>query len=912
MAADRWERIEQLCQAALEREEAHQAAFLDAACGGDQDLRREVESLLAHRQHAENFLEAPAMQVAARALAAENDSRAGDVFRFLGRLISHYRIVEKVASGGMGDVFRAVRADGTYDQQVAIKFVQGARSTDFFLARFQNERQILADLDHPNIARLLDGGTTDEGLPYLVMELIEGLPIDEHCAQKGLNLRERLQLFRTVCSAVQYAHQNLVVHRDLKPRNILVTPEGVPKLLDFGIAKILSPQRSEENLPQPVTLLRMLTPDYASPEQLRHEPISTASDVYSLGVILYELLTGQSPYRVSAGSPQEMMKAICDTEPEKPSTAARRASLPEGSIGKRTSPSMGTARLKEAKPEKLFKVLAGDLDNIVLKALRKEPQRRYSSVEQFSEDIRRHLENLPVTARKDAVGYRASKFIARHRVGVATTIFALVALLAGMAVALREARVARQQAERARAERSRAERRFNDVRALAHALMFDINDAMTGVPGATAARKLLVSNALQYLDSLAAEANGDPPLQRELATAYERVAEIQGMLGQSQNLGNTSEALDSFRKAVRIRESLVAASPKDEAARSDLASLYRNLGELLAVRNAPAGALENDRKALSLYQGLHRANPNDGAVNRGLARTYYAMGRHLAFKGEWAPASQNLLQALAIVEPIWQAKPTDKTWGLTLGPILREACFELNKLGDRARALALCSEAASLSEKLASEYPDDVRSRFQPVVSQHFLGKVLFDQGDLEGSLKHWRKAVELGEALVAIDPKDFRSQEELANADNQLGLVLVKTGKTSGLHYELKALEMYKKFYASDPADKRKQELLASSFATLGDTEALVASRTNLDSSQNHRHWQQARSWYQQALQTLLELRSQGALRGEEAGEPDRVAREIAKCDSVLTRLKAQGAPKSHRSHGWDGESSARRSVEQ
>jgi len=893
MAPDRWERIEQLCQAALEREEAQQAAFLDAACGGDPDLRREVESLLAHRQHAEEFLEAPAIEIAARALATENTARAGDTSRFLGRLISHYRVVEKVASGGMGDVFRAVRADGTYDQQVAIKFVQGARSTDFFLARFQNERQILADLDHANIARLLDGGTTDEGLPYLVMEFIEGLPIDEFCAQQALELCERLELFRIVCSAVQYAHQNLVVHRDLKPHNILVTREGVPKLLDFGVAKILSPPRGEENLPETVTLLRMLTPDYASPEQLRHEPISTATDVYSLGVILYELLTGRSPYRVGTDSPQEMMQAICDTEPEKPSTAARRTLTLEGAMNRRLPASTETRRLNELKPEKLSKALAGDLDNIVLKALRKEPQRRYSSVEQFSEDIRRHLKNLPVSARKDAVGYRASKFIARHRVGVATAVLAAVALIVGLAVALWEAHVARHQADIARAERSRAERRFNDVRALAHALMFDINDAMVGVPGATAARQLLVSQALQYLDSLAAEASGDPALQRELATAYERVGEIQGMLGQSQNLGNTSEALDSYCKAAHIRESLVAAAPHDEKAKNDLAHLYRNLGELLALRNDLAGALENDRKALSLYQELHAVNPNDSAVSRGLAATYYGMGRHLAFNGEWSPASQNLLQALAIVEPFWRAKPTDKALGLTLAPILREACFELNKLGDRARALNLCNEAASLSEKLAEEHPGDVRARFQPVVSQHFLGKVLFDQGVLEGSLKHWRKAVELAEALVAIDPKDSRSQGELANAYNQLGLLLVKTGKASDLHYELKALEMYRKFYASDPGDKRQEELLANSYATLGDTEALLASQAKLDSSQSQRHWQQARSWYRQALEISLQLRSQGALRGEEAGEPDRITREIAKCDSALNQFKAQLTPK-------------------
>src|SRR5208282_852375 len=292
MDAERWTRVEQLCQAALERDEHEQSAFLASVCGSDQELRREVESLLAHRHKADTFLEAGAMDAAAQALAADGVRNPMGASRWIGRLIPPYRCVAKIASGGMGDVFRAARADGTFDKQVAIKLIQGARSTDFFLSRFQNERQILATLDHPNIARLLDGGSTEEGLPYLVMEYIQGLPIDEFCIQKNLDTRERLELFRTVCSAVQFAHQNLVVHRDLKPSNILVTSDGVPKLLDFGIAKILNTeQRGSEDAPT-VTIVQMMTPEYASPEQFRGGPFTTATDVYSLGVVLYRLLTG--------------------------------------------------------------------------------------------------------------------------------------------------------------------------------------------------------------------------------------------------------------------------------------------------------------------------------------------------------------------------------------------------------------------------------------------------------------------------------------------------------------------------------------------------------------------------------------------------------------------------------------------
>ena len=316
----------------------------------------------------------------------------------------------------MGAVYLAVRADDQYQKQVAIKLIKRGMDTETILRRFRTERQILANLDHPNIAKLLDGGTTEEGLSYFIMDYVDGLPIDMYCDTQKLTTVERLRLFRTVCSAVAYAHQNRVVHRDLKPGNILVTAQGVVKLLDFGVAKLLNPEASSKTTGSTAAALRPMTPEYASPEQVRGSVITPASDIYSLGVLLYELLTGHRPYRVRSLTPQEIEHVICEEAPEKPSMVIGR--VEEAPDRDRPLTPASVSETREGQPEKLRRRLAGDLDTIVLMALRKEPERRYGSVEQFSEDIRRHLEGLPVIARKDAFWYRSAKFIKRNKAAV--------------------------------------------------------------------------------------------------------------------------------------------------------------------------------------------------------------------------------------------------------------------------------------------------------------------------------------------------------------------------------------------------------------------------------------------------------------------------------------------------------------
>lgn len=412
MTPAEWQKVRPILESALELDSSNRSAFLDQTCG-EPSLRQEIESLIAaHEQAGTNALNAAAMP----SFAGDDEAH----FRLPpGKRVGPYEIVQEIAVGGMGAVYRAIRADGEYKQQVAVKIVRSELGAEFTATRFRNERQILASLDHANIAKILDGSTTADGLPYFVMEFIDGLPITEYCDQHTLSINERLKIFRTVCSAVHYAHQHLVIHRDLKPSNILVTADGLPKLLDFGIAKILDPGLLPEIMTMTAGGLWIMTPEYASPEQLRGEPITTGTDVYSLGLVLYELLTGHRAYRFASRMPHDVARAVLETDPEKPSAAIRRTGVAEEEKPDKAplTPEL-VSSLRGGSPEKLQKRLTGDLDNIALKAIRKEPRERYSSADQLSEDIRRHLEALPVLARKSTVAYRCRKYILRHKVGV--------------------------------------------------------------------------------------------------------------------------------------------------------------------------------------------------------------------------------------------------------------------------------------------------------------------------------------------------------------------------------------------------------------------------------------------------------------------------------------------------------------
>ncbi len=449
MENNRWREIERIFDETLALPEPDRAAFIAQACNGNKTLQREVESLLAAHQQANGFLASSAAPLSAKQFLS------GPVAITAVHRIGPYQLRHELGQGGMGTVWLAERADEQYQQQVAIKLIKTGANNPDIAQRLRHERQILADLNHPNIARLLDGGTTDTEQPYLVMEYIEGMPIDAYCQQQQLTLRERLQLFRQVCSAVQYAHQHLIIHRDLKPANILVTASAdgngvTPKLLDFGIAKLLQPNLAESYKTQ--SGLHPMTPAYASPEQIRGEGLTTASDVYSLGVVLYELLTGRSPYQLKENTFGELSKAICEQEPRRPSQCAKSEVGSQKSESKKKFAFLPTTDYRL--PTTLLK---GDLDSIVLMALRKEPTARYASVEQFSADIQRYLDGLPTLARKGTLGYRTVKYMRRYKVPVAAAAMILLSLLGSIGATSRQAQIARAEQAKAEAERIRAE-----------------------------------------------------------------------------------------------------------------------------------------------------------------------------------------------------------------------------------------------------------------------------------------------------------------------------------------------------------------------------------------------------------------------------------------------------------------------
>jgi serine/threonine protein kinase len=813
MTPERYQKVKGLFQKALELPPLHRPSYLEHVCSGDDELRQAVETMLQSDTADGSFLDKspidPLMKLFEETESAPPPTRVG-----------HYQIIRELGRGGMGAVYLAARADDQYAKQVAIKLVLRDRENAMVLQRFRRERQILANLEHPNIALLFDGGATPEGLPYLVMEYVEGVPIDDHTDKLRLNVTERLKLFLPVCAAVQHAHQNLVIHRDLKPSNILVKKDGSVKLLDFGIAKLVSTEPATVALDKTATAMRLLTPEFASPEQVKGEAITTATDVYQLGVVLYMLLTGHHPYAYKSRA--AILQMLLSDEPERPSVAVDRIfeeEQPDGSKIVVRTPEL-VAAVREGTPARLKKRLQGDLDAVLLKALSKDPAKRYSSVEQLAADIRRHLHGEPLEARGQQVSYRAGKFLQKHRAAAAGIALVTIALIGGIAVAATEAHYARQ-------ERTKAERRFQQVRVMANSLLFEVHDAMAPMAGTTAARQLLVKKALQYLDSLSTESSGDPALEQELATAYHRVGDLQGNPN-SPNLGDTAAAINSYQKAKTIRESLLAKNTGDIALRRDLAASHEALGDVLLATGDSEAALAGYQQAQTIREELLNAEPSNRPLKSLLAKSYHNVVALLTAKGDTAKAMELCLRALKMSQELAQSDPSNDQARRNLAVAHGRLGGVLDRMGDSVGALQNYEKALEVQQKMASDNPDNAQARRELSVVYEDLGRHFAAGNNVAGATANYQKALAIRTQLSQEDPKNAQAARDLAFIEMNTGEMQEQTNQRAGaVESYRRALAIFQRLAAQDPSNLLARRDLALIFERLGNLQAGAGNAT-------------------------------------------------------------------------------------
>jgi serine/threonine protein kinase len=789
VTADQWGRLKEIFDAALRWDPNVRAAALREACGDDQTLLGELESLLADETAARTFLEQPMPEWVSDRAAHDRDAPPSRM------RIGQYRLLRQIGRGGMADVYLASRADKLYQRFVAVKLIgvgEPGKASPDLLSRFRHERQALAVLDHPNIVKLLDGGTTDHGRPYLVMDYVQGMPIDAYCDSHRSSIQERLQLFCEVCAAVHYAHQNLIVHRDLKPSNILVTPDGVPKLLDFGIVKLLRPELWSQTIDLTQSDMRLMTPAYASPEQLRGEPITTASDVYSLGVLLYGLLTGHSPYQVKHQTPLELERAICETQPEKPSTVIDRIEEVRAAHGGPPvvlSPDSVSAT-REGTSDKLRRRLKGELDTIVLMALRKEPQRRYASAEQFAEDIRRHLKGVPVIACKDTFRYRSGKFIRRHAAALAVAAAVLLLLIAAAAIAISQSRVAQ-------AQHARAQNRFNEVRQLARFMLFELDEALRS--GATRARTSVIAKALDYLDRLAVDASDDVSLQRELIDGYLKVGDLQGNL-YGPNLGDQRGARASYQRALRIAEAVQRTDGGNPASSRDVARANQRLAEWLSLSGDAMEAVKRFRAALTVFEGLAARAPTDGGAQRDLLSAWERLGSTQYVLGDLQGAHESYQRYRDIAQRLFAADQGSTTAARALARADEEIGKILALSGQKEQGLDRLRRGLAAYEALLVADPTNVPLRRAVSVTYTNLGDVLASAGRPTEALTHYRHGLRALERLARDDPGNRQSQRDLGVTFAFLADVLSKTGDTrEAREFTTRALDLLRSL-ADDP----------------------------------------------------------------------------------------------------------------
>lgn len=809
---EEWQKVKEIFAVAVEQPAGLRSQFLLEACGEDLFLRREVESLLEASDDPEQLIEKNAFDLAARF----------QTNGFEGKQFGSYKIIREIGRGGMGAVFLAARTDAQFEQQVALKIIRQALADEEIERHFRRERQILASLNHPNIARLYDGGVSAEGLAYFVMEYIEGEPLLEFAENNRLDVNERLNLFLKICSAVGYAHRHLVVHRDIKPSNILVDREGTPKLLDFGLAKTLDlDTRSNDT----ETVFRAFTPAYASPEQMRGQNVTTASDVYSLGVCLYELLTERRPYSFKTDSVEEIIHAVCDTDPIRPSRA----------ITKRKDADTQDESNPQAAAVCNPQLLRGDLDNIILKALRKEPERRYATVEQFAGDIERYLKGLPVSARRATFSYRAAKFIERNKFPVMAAALIVLSLVGGLAVSLWQAKIARQ-------ERDRAERRFADVRQLSNALLTDIAPKIERIQGATEAREALVTQSLKYLDSLAQESSDDLSLQNELASAYEKVGDIQGNPTNPSRFA-LNEALTSYEKANEIRRKLLEKNPQDFDQRRLLANNYRVQGDIRWQAKEMTESQKMADAALAIYNELLTEQPDSLEIRIALGQIYLDTGTNLTENQKFAQSIPYFQKAIDTGEDLRQKYPDQTGVLILLANGYQQMGNALSWNGQQKEGEAAMTRAVEIYESLVAAHPNDITGRAGLWQTYLMTASVYEEQNDRLAN-EYDFKALRIIQETVERDPANVRAKEQMAKTYSHLGVTFQNIGKPAeSIAYLEKAAAMLREISSNETKNGRIRQNLATALIRLG------------DARRDEKDFQNARTDLEQAAAIMTEL---------------------------------------------------------
>jgi eukaryotic-like serine/threonine-protein kinase len=849
---ERWSRIKQLFADVSELPEGERRAWLAREAGDDPSVIAEVESLLDWNDRPDPFRDSAPQELYAEIFTPAATSRAGE-------RIGAYRIEELVGTGGMGDVYKAMRDDDVYHAEVAIKIMRSDVCNPGAAQRFRAERQILAALDHRNIARLLDGGTTPNGLPYVVMELVDGEPIDAYCKAHELATRERVKLFLQVCAAVAYAHQRLVVHRDLKPNNILVTEDGSVKLLDFGIAKLL--ENDSPTVPRAdLTAMHMgmMTLDYASPEQVSGGTITTVSDVYSLGVVLYWLLTGQSPYSARGSEAQRVAEIIGDTTPRRPSLVKTEEHAYRGDID-------------------------ADLDSILLMALRKEPHKRYGTVEQLATDLRNYLAGLPVAARRGSFGYHLTKFARRHKAEIALAAAVVVALVGGLFFTIREARIANEQ-------RRVAQLHFDSVRKLANRL-FDFHDDIAQLPNSTKARERLVTTALEYLDALNKQSSADLSLQEELGVAYRKVGDIQGGPGKG-NTGDTRAALVSYAKSIALLERVYAAHPNNQRVGAALAAAYVQQTQSMVYTQGVQGTEASVAKAVMLAEAVQNA---EGVLDefgrmRLLADAYWARVLVTGTSKQYDECLAAADKMIAVSEAYAQKHPDDVRGYEALSSAYSNAGIlgdpRISKEEMFAHTLGLMRKALVVEEKLVVMQPDNASYASRLAESRLNIGDSLVDQGEFAEAIKQLTLALPVLKARAASDGKDMRAQlvglmTESSLAWAQFGAGQLAEAEKGLLASEQGLAELLPRYDNLQVAFHLGQVRLR-----LGALHVERAGRPGLTRTTQLEHWRKARSSLAQGKADVEKVRAAIEMVGAEDEVFQKGVANLAKADAAIARL--------------------------